>query len=258
MKTYIQLFYSLFLTLVAVFHIWLLAYFHLVKYPTSKYQFNTEEQKYNDLLSSKSELLESAWVNELILEYKAKTNALKLFMNNRKNVFSFSNNEKYLFLPDFADYIFPILTKHLHNDVTVEWISVSSSADIIIPIFSSSYTNLIVQYSVFKNAFANEQYSIISDISLNSINRDHIEIVEKNQDWKFINIKNVVHKAVIIWKINPLYFSSKTYTEEAVTQFEDINVTNKQDRLSIIKTVGNIFNVIKYNIIGKYKLHIND
>lgn len=234
------------MTIILLTQVSLLIFVNIYLIPNSEKKLRKEEINFNLLSDEKSKLINSKETEKIIKDYEDKADNVKIFIKNRKNMFSFYEDEKFDFFPDFADKIFPSIKKHINNNINIEWISINEWSEIIIPIFSSSYTNLAKQYYAFKNSFKNEKDPILKDIKLNSFSKQEIETTERDNNRNFVKKRKIVSKAIIIWKINPEYFIDWSNDIENYDLSKEFNINSLKKWY--FENLNYIFNIIIKNI----------
>ncbi|HPO05849.1 MAG TPA: hypothetical protein PLQ36_01930, partial [Candidatus Gracilibacteria bacterium] len=109
---------------------------------------------------------------------------------------------------NFSDQLLPALSKHLHPETQLEGLSINENAEVMMPIYSTSYTNLAKQYLAWKTQFKEESYPLFQNIKLNTFNRQEKEVLRQDEQRRMIKDRKIVYKAVLSAKINPLYFNT--------------------------------------------------
>lgn len=220
--------------------------------PQYKKQLGKLTKQVEDLQEEKKRLYDNAGVTQVLSDYNAKAEFVKVFQTARNDVFHNGEEGKFDFVPDLLGTIFPVITAHLHNSITVEGISINEKAEVVIPVHSDSYTTLAKQFLAFKEAFDQEPVPLLTDIKVNTFTRQEMEILERDENRNFVKQRKKVSKATIIARINPEFFQDSQNEDILDTGLELSDeralIPPQAKKLNILQRTKNIIQNILQNI----------
>ena len=247
---------ALFLTLLFVGLISLFIFIRYYKIPQAKTELRGYQGKVEELQGKINQFYDAADIQQILQKYNEKAEGIKIFKNARENVFLFAEEDKFDFFPPLLESILPTITKHLHNDIKLEGISINEKGEIVMPVFAPSYTILSKQYASFKQAFENEPNTLLKDIKLNAFATQEIEILERGRRRNFIKKRKKVAKATIAARLNPDFFvkgddfdSEDEEFNPADFEFDfDFSKESKKKKKSLWQKTKYVFKTIGKNI----------
>ena len=221
------------------------------------------EKKVSELQATMNTLYVDSGIDEVLQEYEMEAEKIQAFYDARRDVFIYGDDEDYDFFPPMTELVIPSIKRHLHNDVTLEGISINEKGEIIMPIFADNYTALSKQYAAIKAIFDEEEYPLLTNIKLNAFTSQEIEIIERDARRRLFKTRKKVSKATIVALLNPDYFIPGGDPDfEGMFDFNK----DKNEKKGVWKKTKHFFGTIWTNIvkdftgkdISKPKLEIED
>ena len=193
----------------------------------------------NEIEKSMDRSEEVKSIHKRIALYEKSISLIDIFRHNRERVFIFNDENEYDFYPPISDVVMNSIKNHVHNDIVLEGLSINEKADVVIPIYSKSYTTLAKQFFAFKDSFGNDDEinkpPLFKDIKLNTFLKQEKEIMSRDSRNRLKKNKTKVVRANIVAKLNPEYFIN-----------EDFNITDDLISDDVFKKKSNKFDIKSY------------
>ena len=202
------------LTTLFLLQLGLFAFVRFYQIPYYRNRLGLAEQKTSQLQAELNSLYAETGLDVLINEFEMKADEVAIFNQARQSVFMFGDDgESFDFTPPLVEIVLPAITRHIHNDVTLEGISINEKAEVVLPMFADGYTALSKQYAAFKKVFDEEEVPLFTNIKLNAFTTQEIEILERDAYRRLVKNRRKVAKATLVASLNPDYFVGG-FTEE--------------------------------------------